>query len=246
MNVEITAHRGACHDAPENTLAAIELAWRQGADAVEIDIRLCKTGEIVVIHDADTARVAGVQKPVVEQTWEELRQLDVGSWKGARWAGARIPLLAEVLATVPTGKRLQIEVKCGPEILPALRACLREAGKADEQWALSCFNFSTLVEVKRAFPNIPAFWIKNLSKAENAALAPAEIAKQAQSAGFQGVCWGLAEKLSLDVAAICQAAQLKLCAWPVDSVELARRWSRAGAHIITTNRCELLSRARLN
>ena len=77
--VEIIGHRGASHDAPENTLASIKLAWEQGADAAEFDVFLSKDGQIVVIHDKDTKRVAGVDKPVVQQTLEELRKLIVAA-----------------------------------------------------------------------------------------------------------------------------------------------------------------------
>ena len=61
-----SAHRGASFDAPENTVAAIKLAWEQKADAAEFDVYLSKDGKIVVIHDATTKRTAGVDRKVVE------------------------------------------------------------------------------------------------------------------------------------------------------------------------------------
>src|SRR5262245_27030179 len=111
--MEIIAHRGASHEAPENTLAAIHLAWEQQADAVEIDVRLSQGNRLVVLHDGTTAKTAGVNKPVHRQTLAELLQLDVGRWKGPRWAGQRVPILAEALDSVPGGKRLFVEIKCG-------------------------------------------------------------------------------------------------------------------------------------
>ena len=77
--VEIIAHRGASHDAPENTLAAFKLGWEQRADADELDIHLTKDGQIVVIHDADTKRTTGVSKAVSQSTLEEC----AGSMRGA-------------------------------------------------------------------------------------------------------------------------------------------------------------------
>ena len=77
--MEIIGHRGASFDAPENTLAAIRLAWEQKADAAEFDVFLSKDGKIVVIHDANTKRTAGVDKRVVDQTLDELRALTSGS-----------------------------------------------------------------------------------------------------------------------------------------------------------------------
>jgi glycerophosphoryl diester phosphodiesterase len=80
--VEIIGHRGASHDAPENTLASINLAWKQRADASETDVHLTKDGEVVVIHDFNTRRVGGRNRKVVEQTLAELKELDIGRWKG--------------------------------------------------------------------------------------------------------------------------------------------------------------------
>src|SRR6478752_5983209 len=117
--VEIVGHRGASYDAPENTVASVKLAWEQKADAAEFDVYRTKDGKIVVIHDKDTKRTAGgVNKVVAESTLAELRALDVGKWKGEKYAGERIPTLAEVLATVPAGKKVFIEVKPGPEVVP--------------------------------------------------------------------------------------------------------------------------------
>ena len=70
----IIAHRGASHDAPENTLAAVMLGWAQGADAVEVDCRLTGDGAIVAIHDADTSRVSGTDLIVGDEPLVELQQ----------------------------------------------------------------------------------------------------------------------------------------------------------------------------
>lgn len=70
----IVAHRGASHDAPENTLAAFELAWEQGADAIEGDFHLTQDGHIVCLHDKDTKRTAGKKLVVGKSSLEELRK----------------------------------------------------------------------------------------------------------------------------------------------------------------------------
>src|SRR5512133_997501 len=76
----VLGHRGASADAPENTLAAFRLAMEQGADGVELDAWRCATGEVVVIHDEDTRRVAGVELRVPDAPLAALRALDVGAW----------------------------------------------------------------------------------------------------------------------------------------------------------------------
>ena len=79
--VEIIAHRGASYDAPENTLASVQLGWERNADAVEVDVYLSKDRKIVVIHDENTKRTTGHDGLVHKMTWAQLRQLDAGSWK---------------------------------------------------------------------------------------------------------------------------------------------------------------------
>src|SRR5262249_54058546 len=106
--VEIIAHRGASADAPENTLPAMELAWKQGADAVETDLWLSADGKLLIFHDTTTKRYepeGGVSRPITALKWEEAQQLDVGAFKGAEFKGTRIPSLEGLLATVPKGKR---------------------------------------------------------------------------------------------------------------------------------------------
>src|SRR5688572_20575020 len=73
--VEIVAHRGASFDAPENTMAATRLAWKQKADAVETDIYLSKDGKIVVSHDKTGKRTAGRDVAYAEITQAESRQI---------------------------------------------------------------------------------------------------------------------------------------------------------------------------
>ena len=65
---DLIAHRGASHDAPENTLAAFRLAWEQGADGIEGDFRLSRDGEIICLHDATTRRTAGIDLVVADAT----------------------------------------------------------------------------------------------------------------------------------------------------------------------------------
>jgi len=101
----IVAHRGSSIDAPENTLPAFLLAWEQGSDAIEGDFHITADGVIVCVHDKDTRRVAGVDLVVKDVTYQQLKDLDAGSWKAPEWEGTYMPTLSEVLATVPRGTR---------------------------------------------------------------------------------------------------------------------------------------------
>src|SRR4051812_564859 len=144
QSIEIIGHRGASYDAPENTVASFKLGWEQQADADELDIYLSKDGQVVVMHDASTKRTAGLDRKIVDQTLEELKTLDAGSWKGPQWKGEKIPTLAEALATMPEGKRFFIEIKTGPEILPALEKVLKESGKKPEQLVIIGFGYEAV------------------------------------------------------------------------------------------------------
>src|SRR5262245_3502406 len=110
MDVEIIAHRGSSLLAPENTLAAAQLAWQEGADAVEGDFQLTKDGRFVCLHDNSLKRTAGIDRLVADCTLDELRACDVGRWKGEQFAGEPIPTLEELLATVAPGKRFFVEL----------------------------------------------------------------------------------------------------------------------------------------
>ena len=156
---QVIAHRGSSGAAPENTLASAKLAWQQKADAVEIDIHLTKDNKIVVIHDGTTKRTAGVDLKVSETTADELRKLDVGSFKDSKYAGEKIPFLDQVIATVPKGKKLFVEVKCGPEILPYLEETFDKSKKRD-QMVLISFNLEVLTQAKQQMPDVPAYWLR--------------------------------------------------------------------------------------
>ncbi len=155
----IIAHRGASADAPENTLEAFKLAFAQGADGVEGDFYLTSDNKIVCIHDKTTKRVAGKDLVVADSTLKELGQLDVGSWKDPKYAGAKIPRLEEVLFVIPEGKLIFIELKVGPEIISPLKEVLANSRIQLEQCVIISFNANTIAEAKRQLPTIKTHWL---------------------------------------------------------------------------------------
>ena len=235
--VEIIAHRGASDDAPENTVAAFQLGWEQKADACELDIRLTSDGRIVAIHDGTTRRTAGGARRVCAQTLEKLRTLDAGSWKDARWKGERIPALEEVLATVPDGRRLFIEIKCGPEVLPEIERVLTASGKNAQRHVLMGFDFATMKQAREHFPHSAIYWIaspKKLSRGKRPS-ADALIAK-AKSANFDGLDLDRRFAMDEEFVSSVKNAGLKLCVWTVNDATVARKLAALGVDGITTNR----------
>jgi glycerophosphoryl diester phosphodiesterase len=235
--VEIIAHRGASHDAPENTVAALKLAWKQKADAAEFDVFLSKDNVIVAIHDKDTKRVAGVNHRVVEHTFTELRKLDVGRWKDEKYAGERIPRLEEMLATVPSGKRVFIEVKCGPEIVPVLDRVLRASKLKPAQTPVISFHADVIEATKKARPDLEAYWVVSLKPAKGKKPPTAEqLIRRANEIGADGLDLSATETLDAAFAKKVKSAGLKLYVWTVNEVELARRMVEIGVEGITTDR----------
>jgi glycerophosphoryl diester phosphodiesterase len=236
--VEIVGHRGASFDAPENTLASFKLGWEQGADADELDIYLTKDGQIVVMHDATTKRTGGKDRRIAAQTLEELRQLDVGGWKSPEWRGQKIPTLAEALAPVPEGKRMFVEIKCGPEVLPELKRVLEQSGKRPEQIVLISFDYATLRQAKREMPQYVTYWLSSYKEDKKTGKRPAvdDLIRRAREANFDGL--DLEQGFPIDSAMVkkIQQAKLKLAVWTVDDPAIARRLVEAGVPSITTNR----------
>lgn len=244
LAVEIIAHRGASFDAPENTVASFKLGWEQQADADELDIYLSKDGQIVVIHDATTKRTAGADRKVVEQTFGELRALDAGSWKSPKWAGEKIPTLAEALATMPEGKRFFIEIKCGPEILPELEKVLTASGKKREQLVIIGFGYETMQQAKARFPDLQVFWLVSPKKgSEGKQPAVGEMIAQAKAAKLDGL--NLNSGFAIDAAfvAAVKDAGMKLYTWTVDDEVVATKLASLGVAGITTNRPQWLRAA---
>ena len=110
-DVAVTAHRGSSRAAPENTLAALLQAIEDGADVTEIDVQQTADGVVVLLHDTDLRRVAGVNRQISAVTYGELQELDVGSWFSAEFAQERIPTLDEALEVARGRIKLNIELK---------------------------------------------------------------------------------------------------------------------------------------
>lgn len=236
--VQIVAHRGASFDAPENTVASAKLAWQDKADAVELDIWLTRDGQLAVSHDGNTKRTAGRDAAIAAQTLAEIKQLDAGSWKDPKFAGEKIPTLDELLATLPPGKRIFIEIKTGPEGVPAMAASLRRMKITAQQAVIISFKYEALVAAKRALPDYPALLLANKPSTDPKKKSPTldELIRDCQAAKLDGL--DLNHGWPLDAAAVkkIRAAKLQLHVWTIDDPAIARHWAELGADSITTNR----------
>jgi len=107
----IIAHRGAAHACPENTMAAFERALADGAAAIELDLQMTSDDQVVVFHDRTLEKVGLPDRRVAELNIEEIAALDAGSWFSEEHAGAKIPLLDEVLERFAPRTVLILEIK---------------------------------------------------------------------------------------------------------------------------------------
>jgi glycerophosphoryl diester phosphodiesterase len=233
--VEIIAHRGASHLAPENTMASVMLGWEKGAD-VEVDVYLSSDNRIVVIHDDTTERTAGTDVKVGETTSQELRKLDVGSFKAEEFAGEQIPFLADIVRTIPPERKLYVEIKCGKEILPFLRELIVESGKMS-QIVIIGFDLET-VAMSKELIDIPTYWLKGTEKVEETEeWIPHEpqLIQKAENEGLDGLDVHYAGVTKEFIRAAKTSGQ-KLYVWTVDDPEEAARLVKLGVDGITTNR----------
>eukprot|EP00878_Enallax_costatus_P021742 GHUV01023033.1.p1 GENE.GHUV01023033.1~~GHUV01023033.1.p1 ORF type:complete len:287 (+),score=73.28 GHUV01023033.1:40-900(+) len=120
----LIAHRGDSSKAPDNTVHAFDKALEQGFSNFETDCQLTRDGVAIILHDETLGKTTNGTGAVVEHTWEQHQQLDAGSWFNARFAGARIPLLADVLQRYKDRAHIHLELKSQQQQLPASAASL--------------------------------------------------------------------------------------------------------------------------
>ena len=240
-NVEFVAHRGESYDAPENTLAAFRLAWERKVSTIELDVYQTKDGQLIVTHDADTKKTTGVSKVIKDSTLDELRQLDAGRWKGERFVGEKLPTLAEAIATIPDGARCFIELKTGPEVVPALTTVIAASGKRPEQLAIISFNADSIAEAKRKLPQHQAYWIVSVKPdKKTGVLSPTveELIAKAKSIHADGL--DLSIPPTADYVKPIKAEGFKLYVWTINDPAIAKKFVELGVDGITTDRAAWL------
>jgi glycerophosphoryl diester phosphodiesterase len=236
----IIGHRGASHDAPENTLAAFRLALEQGADGFEADFYLTADRQIVCFHDKDTERLCGKKLLVAQSRLDDLRALDVGSWKGPKWKAERMPTMDEVLAMVPAEKRIFIELKSGPEIVEPMARSIASSSLADEQIVIISFDADAIAASKRRLPQIRAHWLSGYEEQKDGGLTPTmdEVASTIQRIGADGFgSKAVPEHFDRKfVDHLRDSGCREFHVWTVNEPDVARYYEQLGTWSITTDR----------
>lgn len=154
----IFAHRGASNYAPENTLAAFILAVKLGADAIELDAKLSRDGQVVVIHDQTVDRTTPASGRVAEMTLEELRKLDAGSHFDLAFKDEPVPSLEQVFEAV--GRKIFINIELTnyaskTDDLPLKVAQLVKRHNLSQWVMFSSFNPLALRRAHKVLPEVP-------------------------------------------------------------------------------------------
>jgi glycerophosphoryl diester phosphodiesterase len=223
--ITVTAHRGAHGRAPENTAAAVCDAIAAGADYAEIDVQLAKDGVLVVTHDSDFSRQAGVAKKVWDLTYAEIRAIPLGAKAAPEFRNEPAPTLDQVLAIARDRIGLNIELKFYGDHQPQLVERVLDALQARQMTnrvAIQCLEYEPLMEVRRLAPAIPVGYLMSVN-----APHPERLKVDFLSA-----------QLSQVTGAFIQAAHRRgqaVHVWTVDSSDDMERMIELGADDLITN-----------
>ncbi len=159
MKPLVIAHRGASAYAPENTLAAFNLAFEMGADGIELDVELTKDGVPIVFHFDQNQQTHG-RRSLQDLALAEVKQLDAGAWFDAKYRGEKIPTLAEALAAVGARGLIVIEIKWSAvalgsdELERATAQAIAQTVDA-RNLVVSSFHPLALYRMRRLAPRVP-------------------------------------------------------------------------------------------
>jgi len=237
---KIVAHRGASVDAPENTLAAFKHAWSLGVECVELDVRVTKDGQVVVIHDPSTKRVGDRELVIAESTLAQVQEIDVGSPKGPQFAGERIPTLHDVLATIPPKRSLFVEIKSGVETVPAVADAIKAGTPTSATILLQGYDPDTLAALAAALPEAGAYWTVDpaLDPQGHALPYARSVIDEASKRGFAGVALR-ADGVEDAFLAAARSAGLYVDVWTINDAKELVTWTGRDVRWIETDRPDL-------
>lgn len=231
--VEVIGHRGASTEAPENTLAANNLAFQQKADGVEVDVRLTKDKQLVCMHDKSAFRTAGKKNLIKESTLKQLKSLDVGKWKGEKWSGEAIPSLHEVLSEMPLDKKIFIDVKEGIETIDPLIEDIQK-NKLDPKYiSIISFHQEVVKRVKQAMESLTVNFLIAFSSPKE--FLDEEVLLKLLEFNLDGVGAESHSRLSRNFVELISEKNKKVHVWTVDDINQAKKYKEMGLSSITTN-----------
>ncbi|AQZ69878.1 Glycerophosphoryl diester phosphodiesterase [[Actinomadura] parvosata subsp. kistnae] len=238
------AHRGASAYAPENTIAAFDLAAEQGADLFELDVQETKDHELVLMHDTTLSRTTNAEQVfpglspwnVGDLTLDQIRELDAGSWVSDKYEGERVPTLGEVLREMSgSGMGLLLEVK-SPELYAGIESRIAAELRRHPSWlapgrlVVQSFDWESMRRFDRLLPEVPIGLLGMPSTGDLPGLA--KFADQINPPYTT---------LTASYVRRVHALGMKLLTWTVDGSSSMRRMIGYRVDGIITNRPDVLS-----
>ena len=229
----IIAHRGISFDLPENSLSAFNASWAVGVDGIEGDFHLTRDGSIVCIHDDNTSRVCNKNLVICNSTLQELKELNL-QCEGKDHLNIKIPTLTEVLKTVPSGKKIFIEIKCGVEILSPLIKELSRSKINSNQVVIISFDSQVVKELKEMAPEYKALLLYSYEEGREVS----SLINEMFDIKADGI--GTDNELSKEFVEKVIISGLEYHSWTIDNADTANQLISWGTNSITTNEPELL------
>ena len=241
----LISHRGESIDAPENTFPACAMAVERGF-GFECDIYLSKDGRVFTFHDRNLSRTTGGANTNLccDVTWEELSKLDVGNWGkwcNSNFKGTRPALLEEILTLARDGRRIYIEVKPGPEIVPFIKDVFAKQKKANPENVLFIsFNEESCRELKKQMPQYKVYWLTSpwhhIPQGGRKSRSAQEIVATLKDVGADGVdCCYDTNSVTADYIKTVRDAGFEFHVWTLDNLALTIEAFYRGAQTVTTN-----------
>jgi glycerophosphoryl diester phosphodiesterase len=230
----IVAHRGSSGSAPENTMAAFRLAIEEGADMIELDVRMTKDFHIVVHHDRDVSRTTNSKGFIWNLTLNQIRMLDAGSWYSSKFKGEQIPTLRQVLEMMPPHMRVNIEAKTDGD--PRKRLAFEESciliimeKRFEDRALVSSFDHKFIARLHKLFPAIKTGAL--YFPVRDAAKKPSSIARKTGASAF--ICKHT--QLRENIAEDAHRHKIMLATYVINTVADLEKTSRLGVDAVITD-----------
>ncbi|NUW39319.1 glycerophosphodiester phosphodiesterase [Nonomuraea rhodomycinica] len=237
------AHRGASAYAPENTLAAFELAAEQGADLYELDVQETRDHRLVLMHDTTLARTTDAERVFPGRApWRvsglslaEIRKLDAGSWFGGDFAGERVPTLAETLSAMSgSGMGLLLEIKA-PHLYPGIEARVAAELRRFPVWlepgrlVVQSFDWDSMRRFHALMPDVAV-----------GILGTPSLGRLAELARFADQINPPYRDITSDYVRRVHARGMRVLTWTVDDPAVMRRMLGHGVDGVISNRPDVV------
>lgn len=223
--ITVTAHRGDSVKAPENTMPAFVSAVESMADYIELDVSQTKDGVLIITHDSNLKRISAVDKNIWDVTYDEIKNLDVGTWFSDEFSGTKICTLQEAIDFAKGKVKLHIELKPTGKETDFVKSVvdLIVQNKFEDQCILASLDFETVKEIKDYNPDIKLAYIT--------AVAYGDLPKLADIDVFSVESTFITKTMVNKV----HSSGKEICAWTVNSADGIKKMISLGVNSIITD-----------